>query len=203
MNDAVLQVSWTDDQVIIAASGGGERLALGDVPSSLAGACEAWAAGVGAVEITAPAGLVALGADGAVLRYVAGQQPDTSPDAGWLTGRLPGGAADWVAAVGSAPAASWMLAKLSWLHRSDDAAWAAMRSALTPRAWLTQQLTGLATTSAADAISTGAWAVDEGWRFDLLAIVDSQREWSEFLPQVVPDGTPLGEWRGLAVRAGR
>lgn len=152
------------------------------------------------VRVVSPGGLVAVDASGSPVHApLVGPNPATEPDAGWLTGRLPGGAADWQSAVGAAPASQWMLAKLSWLHRSAPDAWSRMVSVRTPAAWLVESLTGRAVTIESDAVATGCWNAG-GWRFDLLAIVDAEREWSEALPAVAdPDAPAVGVWRSVAV----
>ena len=64
--------------------------------------------------------MVALDADGTVIRDAKlWNDTETAPDAGWLVKQLPGGAADWAAACGSVPVASFTITKLSWLHRSE------------------------------------------------------------------------------------
>lgn len=207
MSGAVLQVVW--DVGGITASvvhGDGEVLARLEVdPAAVAAECaravDAGGVPVEAVELSAMPGLVAVGADGSPVATVVGDHPDTSPDAGWLTDRLPGKASDWQAAVGAAPAADWLLAKLSWLHRSDADAWAGMSLALTPLAWLALALGGAAATDAADAAATGAWA-DGSYRGDLLAIVDADLPWDGMLPAVVAEGGSLGTWRGIPIRCG-
>lgn len=155
------------------------------------------------VRVIPASGLVAVGTAGEPVHPVlVGPSTATEPDAGWLTGRLPGGVGDWVAAVGSAPSSAWMLAKLSWLHRSDTAAWEAMAAALTPAAWLVRSLTGRAVTTESDAAATGCWNAG-GWRYDLLAVVDGARDWTEALPAVAdPDVAAVGAWRSAAVVVG-
>lgn len=153
--------------------------------------------GAASVVVNALPGLVVVDTTGAALAVLVGDEPDTTPDAGWLAGRLPGKADDWVAAVGSAPAASWMLAKLSYVHRAMAAEWAAMAQALTPQAWLVHQLTGAATTDAADMLRTGVWAMG-AYQHQLLAIVDPAVKWPDLLPAVSAEGE-LGRWRGVPV----
>lgn len=155
------------------------------------------------VRIMPTRGLVAVDADGSPVHPpLVGVSPTTEPDAGWLAGRLPGRDSDWVAAVGAAPSSDWMLAKLSWLHRSDAEAWARMSVALTPAAWLAASLTGRSVTVEADAAATGCWNPG-GWRFDLLAIVDGDRDWSEAVPAVAdPDAPAVGTWRSVKVVVG-
>src|SRR3954453_11206404 len=60
-------------------------------------------------------GMVVLDDAGEVIRPAKlWNDTETAPDAGWLIKQLPGGAADWAAAVGSVPVAAFTIAKLSW-----------------------------------------------------------------------------------------
>ena len=53
-------------------------------------------------------GMVVLDADRQVIRPAKlWNDTETAPDAGWLIKQLPGGAADWAAAVGSVPVAAF------------------------------------------------------------------------------------------------
>jgi xylulokinase len=148
--------------------------------------------------------MVALDASRAVIRDAKlWNDTETAPDAGWLLKQLPGGAADWAAACGSVPVAAFTIAKLSWLHRSEPDAWSRLAHVVLPHDWLTSQLTGRLTTDRGDASGTGYWDPATGeYRFDLLAIVDADRDWSDVVPEVLgPTGT-AGEWRGALVGPG-
>ena len=188
----------SDGEVVATGVWSSPVAPLAGVVDELLGALDTVAS---SVEIVAVPGLVALAADGRLLhRPLVGPGPETEPDAGWLCRQLPGGADDWVAAVGAPPTAGGMLARLSWLHRSEAEAWAGMATALTPAAWMVRALTGRAVTTEADAASTGCWNPG-GWRFDLLAIVDRDRDWSEALPAVAdPGSSAVGVWRSVPVR---
>ncbi len=128
---------------------------------------------------------------------------ESAPDAGWLCKQLPGGASDWAAAVGSVPVAAFTVSKLSWLHRSEPEAWARMAHVVLPHDWLTMQLTGSLTTDRGDASGTGYWSPATGeYRWDLLAIVDSARDWSEVVPRVADPYETVGDWHGIPVACG-
>lgn len=128
---------------------------------------------------------------------------ESAPDAGWLCKQLAGGAADWAAAVGSVPVAAFTVSKLSWLHRSEPEAWARMAHVVLPHDWLTMQLTGSLTTDRGDASGTGYWSPASGeYRWDLLAIVDSSRDWSEVVPRVAAPYETVGDWHGIPVACG-
>lgn len=210
MSDTVvLKVEWRGESVQVTAvdEEGQHRGSLGlRPPAKVDVVCAAVAkvshCRVSAVELSAAPGLVVLDRNRRMpCPPLVGDEPDTSPDAGWLRKQLPGGDDDWVAAVGSAPAAGWTLSKLSFVHRSRADVWEQLQQVLTPQAWLAHSLTGAAVTDAADAASIGAWSPAGGYRWDLLAIVDKDRDWTGAMPAVVAAGDDLGMWRGVPVRA--
>jgi xylulokinase len=149
-------------------------------------------------------GMVALDADGNVVRDAKlWNDTETAPDAGWLLKQLPGGAADWAAACGSVPVAAFTIAKLSWLHRSEPDNWARMARILLPHDWMTYRLTGELVTDRGDASGTGYWSAASGeYRWDLLSIVDKDREWTDAVPRVLGPLEAAGSWRGAVVAAG-
>jgi xylulokinase len=152
-------------------------------------------------------GLVALDARREVIRPAKlWNDTESAPDTGWLLKQL-GGAAAWADAVGSVPLAAFTVTKLSWLHRSEPDAWARLAHVVLPHDWMTMRLCGdsLAgpVTDRGDASGTGYWSPTAGeYRWDLLAIVDTNRDWSSTVPDVVPAGRVVGEWRRAAVVAG-
>jgi xylulokinase len=132
---------------------------------------------------------------------------ESAPDAGWLVKQLPGRAADWAAAIGSVPVAAFTAAKLSWLHRSEPDNWARLAHVVLPHDWMTLQLCGPATaetvTDRGDASGTGYWsAATGGYRWDLLAIIDSALDWSTMVPRVAAPLEIVGTWNGAAVAVG-
>ena len=149
-------------------------------------------------------GMVALDAGGDVLRPAKlWNDTESAPDAGWLWKQLPGGAADWAAAVGSVPVAAFTITKLSWLHRSEPDVWARLAHVLLPHDWLTYRLTGSFVTDRGDASGTGYWSPITGdYRWDLLEIVDRDREWRTVVPRVAAPTETVGEWRGVPVACG-
>lgn len=160
---------------------------------------------VAALSVVGPMhGLVVLDEAGDELRP---EKPwdeiDTVADAGWLCTRLPGGPSDWAAAVGSVPTAAHTIAKLSWLHRSEAEMWAQVARVLAPHDWLTHRLTGEFVTDRGGASGTGYWSAGSGtYRFDLLAIVDRHRDWTDVVPRVAAPTEVVGEWRGATVTCG-
>ena len=125
---------------------------------------------------------------------------ETAPDAGWLMKQLPGGAADWAAAVGSVPVAAFTVTKLSWLHRSEPDNWARLAHVVLPHDWMTFRLTGELVTDRGDASGTGYWSPPSGeYRWDILA---HRRQ----RPRLVDGGAArrgaaevVGEWNGAKV----
>lgn len=152
-------------------------------------------------------GMVALDADRQVIRPAKlWNDTETAPDAGWLLKQLPGRAADWAAAVGSVPVAAFTVAKLSWLHRSEPEHWARLAHVVLPHDWMTAQLLGPGAplvTDRGDASGTGYWSPATGeYRWDVLAIVDRDRDWSSVVPRVAGPDEVVGEWRGARVAVG-
>jgi len=128
---------------------------------------------------------------------------ESAPDAGWLIKQLEGGAAQWADAVGTVPVAALTVSKLSWLHRSEPDNWARVAFVMLPHDWMTMRLTGQLVTDRGDASGTGYWSPFSGdYRFDLLSIVDKDRDWSAALPRVAGPTEVVGEWNGAKVACG-
>jgi xylulokinase len=128
---------------------------------------------------------------------------ESAPDAAWLIKQLPGGRKAWADACGLVPVASFTITKLSWLHRSEPAAWSRLAHVVLPHDWLTSRLTGRLTTDRGDASGTGYWSAASGtYRDELLGIVDAGRDWSTAVPEVLGPGEIAGEWRGAVVGPG-
>lgn len=169
----------------------------------------AWAA-VGSPEVAAISiagqqhGMVVLDADGQVLRPAKlWNDTESAPDAGWLLKQLPDRAEGWAAAVGSVPTASFTATKLSWLHRSEPDTWARLAHVLLPHDWLTSQLARSFTTDRGDASGTGYWSPATGeYRWDLLGVIDRERDWSDVVPRVADPLEVVGTWNGAKVAVG-
>lgn len=152
-------------------------------------------------------GMVALDAERRVIRPAKlWNDTECAPDAGWLVKQLPGRTADWAAAVGSVPVAAFTIAKLSWLHRSEPEHWARLAHVVLPHDWMTAQLVGPdlpLVTDRGDASGTGYWSpATEEYRWDLLAVVDRDRDWSTVVPRVAGPDEVVGEWHGAKVAVG-
>jgi xylulokinase len=172
----------------------------------------AWAA-AGAPDVAAISvagqqhGMVTVDEAGAVVRPAKlWNDTESAPDAGWLLKQLPGGAAAWADAVGSVPVAAFTVAKLSWLHRTEPEAWARVRRVMLPHDWLTWQLCGAGdrpTTDRGDASGTGYWSPATGeYRWDVLAIIDRDRDWTDQVPRVAAPDETVGRWGASLVAAG-
>jgi xylulokinase len=149
-------------------------------------------------------GMVVLAADRTVIRPAKlWNDTESAADAGWLVSQLPGGAADWADAVGSVPVAAFTVSKLSWLHRTAPEQWRRVAHVLLPHDWLTLQLTGTLSTDRGDASGTGYWSPSSGsYRWDILSIIDAERDWAAALPRVAAPGEVVGEWNGVPVACG-
>ena len=148
-------------------------------------------------------GLVALDDRRALIRPAKlWNDTESAADAGWLLKQL-GGAVPWAAACGSVPVAAFTITKLSWLHRTEPDAFARLAHVLLPHDWLTFRLAGELVTDRGDASGTGYWSpAEDRWRFDLLGIVDGDRDWEPMLPRVLGPTAAAGEWRGAVVGPG-
>jgi xylulokinase len=149
-------------------------------------------------------GMVALDEHHEVLRPAKlWNDTESAPDAAWLIGQLPGGRQAWADACGLVPVASFTITKLSWLHRTEPETWRRLAHVVLPHDWLTFELTGRLVTDRGDASGTGYWsAATGGYRDDLLAVVDAERDWSDALPEVLGPAAVAGEWRDAVVGPG-
>jgi xylulokinase len=149
-------------------------------------------------------GMVALDEIGRVLRPAKlWNDTESAPDAAWLIAQLETGAGGWAEACGSVPVASFTITKLSWLHRSEPDVWKRLDRVLLPHDWMTYRLSGRCTTDRGDASGTGYWSpADGGYRWDLLALVDNDRDWTTAVPHVLGPLDDAGAWRGAVVAPG-
>jgi xylulokinase len=127
---------------------------------------------------------------------------ESSADADWLLGQL-GSADAWAEAIGSVPVAAFTVTKLSWLHRMHPAVWKQLAHVLLPHDYLTHRLTGHFTTDRGDASGTGYWSpAGDHYRFDILSIIDADREWNDVVPRVLGPMESAGSWNGAIVAPG-
>jgi xylulokinase len=101
------------------------------------------------------------------------------------------------------PVAAFTATKLSWLHRSHPEAWSRIARVLLPHDYLTHRLTGAYTTDRGDASGTGYWSPATGqYRWDILATIDAERDWTDVVPLVLGPLDVAGEWNGCRVAVG-
>ena len=148
-------------------------------------------------------GMVALDADDrAVHPAKLWNDTESDPDVTWLIDQL-GSPEAWAEAIGSVPVAAFTITKLSWLHRTHPEAWQRIARVLLPHDYITHRLTGRHTTDRGDASGTGYWSPATGtYRFDLLELIDGERDWSEVVPTVLGPMDTAGTWRGATVAPG-
>ena len=114
-----------------------------------------------------------------------------------------GGAAAWADAIGSVPVAAFTVTKLMWLRRSKPEVWSRLARVLLPHDYLTHRLTGNYTTDRGDASGTGYWSPISGrYRWDILALIDPDRDWSDAVPTVLGPLDIAGTWKGTTVAPG-
>ena len=149
-------------------------------------------------------GMVTLDSAGQVVRPAKlWNDTESAPDAEWLLEQLGGGPAAWADACGSVPVAAFTVTKLSWLHRKEPEHWARVAKVLLPHDWLTSRLTGRLTTDRGDASGTGYWSPAEGvYRWDLLRLIDRDRDWYATVPEVLGPLDDAGVWRAAVVAPG-
>jgi xylulokinase len=154
-------------------------------------------------------GMVCLAEDGSVVRdALLWNDTRSAGAAADLVAELPGGAAEWAQRTGSAPVASFTVAKLRWLaeHEPDQAA----RTSLVclPHDWLTWRLRGRATavdisdvaTDRGDASGTGYWSPASGrYQTDLLQLALGA---APLVPRVLGPAEPAGTLGSAVVAAG-
>lgn len=148
-------------------------------------------------------GMVALDADGAAVRPgKLWNDTESADDADRLVREL-GGPGVWADAVGSVPVAAFTITKLAWLARVHPDAWRRVARVLLPHDYLTHRLTGRFTTDRGDASGTGYWSPARGtYRFDLLELVDADRDWTNVVPEMLGPLDAAGEWNGAVVGPG-
>jgi xylulokinase len=108
-------------------------------------------------------GMVALDADGAVVRpAILWNDTRSAPDAHDLVAEL-GGPERWATLTGSVPVASFTVTKLRWLARVEPQNASRVASVVLPHDWLTLGLTGAEpVTDRGDASGTGYWSPAAG-----------------------------------------
>ena len=150
-------------------------------------------------------GMVALDAEGAVVRPALLWNDTRSADAAAALVAELGGARAWAEAVGSVPVASFTITKLRWLAEHEPAAADRVARVLLPHDWLTWMLLGRdgePTTDRGDASGTGYFSAATGdYRRDLVSTAFGGRV--PELPKVLGPAEPAGHTAdGTLVSAG-
>ncbi len=137
-------------------------------------------------------GLVVLDDAGTVIRPAKlWNDTESAPEATRLVEEL--GVGGWANACGSVPVASFTITKLAWLANNEPQSFERVRRTMLPHDWLTWRLTGSHVTDRGDASGTGWWSpATGGYRSDLLALVDPDRDLVGLLPQVLSPIEPAG-----------
>ncbi|MEZ5382804.1 MAG: xylulokinase [Microthrixaceae bacterium] len=155
---------------------------------------------VGAVAVAAQQhGLVLLDDAGVALRPAPLWNDTTAaPAAATLVASL--GARAWAQGCGSVPVASFTIAKLAQLHRSEPELLSRTTRVMLPHDYLTWRLCGAHVTDPGDASGTGWFDPARGrYRTDLLAAaVDDPDAWVARLPQVLASSAQAGRLTGEA-----
>jgi xylulokinase len=136
------------------------------------------------------------GTDGEALRPAKlWNDTESATDTEELLAALPGGAAAWATACGSALVPSFTITKLRWLHRCEPRVLRRAAAVLLPHDWLSSRLTGRRATDRGDASGTGYWSPrEEQYRGDLLNLVAADIEWEPMLPEVLAPDATAGQW---------
>ncbi len=137
-------------------------------------------------------GLVVLGDGGEVIRPAKlWNDTESAVDAQRLVERI--GSSAWAQACGSVPVAAFTVTKLAWLRRHEPQMFDRVTHVMLPHDWLTFRMTGAFVTDRGDASGTGYWSpADEGYRPDLLELVDEDVDWVPRLPTVHQAGAVAG-----------
>lgn len=141
---------------------------------------------VAAISVAAQChGLVALDADGAVIRPAKLWNDTTSaPQLDRLREQI--GAQAWVKAVGSLPTSAFTLSKLAWFAQNEPERFARLARICLPHDWLTLRLSGRHVTDRSEASGTGYWsAAQHRYLHEYLALIDPARDWAPTLPEVL------------------
>jgi xylulokinase len=135
-------------------------------------------------------GLVTLGEDGEPVRpALLWNDVRSAPQAAALVKEV--GARWWAERIGSVPTASFTVAKWQWLREHEPESVVKVAAVRLPHDYLTERLTGRATTDRGDASGTGWWTPN-GYDAHVLERVGLD---GAMLPEVVEPGKPAGTVR--------
>ncbi|MFJ2766705.1 xylulokinase [Streptomyces sp. NPDC087300] len=139
-------------------------------------------------------GLVALDVNGTPVRpALLWNDVRSASQARDLVERL-GGSKVWADRVGSVPGPSFTVTKWAWLAENEPSAAGATTAVRLPHDYLTERLTGYATTDRGDVSGTGWWAsASETYDEEILGMVGLD---PALLPRVAHPGEVVGTVRG-------
>ena len=179
------------------------------VDSSLSEALEAlWTrAGEGDVsEITVRSehpGVVLLG-DSVLLRPVLWSDDSRSEDdAAWCNKKYP--SEWWVERIGETVRSFHGITKLSWVHRSEPEIWSQISRICGADDYVRWRLLGepihalVITQRTIASMGLGAMS-GTGAEVDILELLDSEMDWRQVIPRVVPEGSVAGVRSGIAIK---
>jgi len=136
-------------------------------------------------------GLVVLdGASEPVRDAILWNDTRSAPEAERLTATL--GADRWAERTGLRPVASFTVSKWAWLQAHEPESVAVARAVRLPHDYLTERLTGRATTDRGDASGTGWWSsADEAYADDILGLAEVDLD-ARLLPSVLGPAEAAG-----------
>ena len=137
-------------------------------------------------------GMVLLDGSGRAIRDAKlWNDTESAPEATDLTQAMD--PADWAAATGSVPVASFTITKLAWLARHEPGALDRVATVLLPHDYLSYRLSGQIATDRGDASGTGYFDPAAGtWRPDLLERFVCPGPWTDRLPAILGPLEPHG-----------
>ena len=147
-------------------------------------------------------GMVCLDAsDRPVRRAKLWNDTTTEPDCAWLTRKL-GGLDAVLGLTGNPFLPGYTAPKISWFHRSEPDLYAQTARICLPHDYLNLWLTGEYAAEPGDASGTGYFDVrTRAYEPDVLALLDSGRDWERTLPPIVPSLSQVGRLRPAAAEA--
>lgn len=107
----------------------------------------------------------------------------------------------WINQVGSLISSSFTVTKVAWLKENEPENFAKVEKICLPHDFLTLRLTDRLVTDRAGATCTGYYSIrDSQWLYQLFADIDSTRDWSNALPEVLGPETAVSTISESAAR---
>lgn len=147
-------------------------------------------------------GLVCLGADDAPIRAAKLWNDTTTAEECALLTEAVDGIANALTLTGNAFLPGYTAPKVLWLKRHEADVYAATHTMCLPHDYLNLWLTGAFATEAGDASGTAYFDVrTREYSRPVLAVLDSERDWTRTLPRVVDSVSVVGGLRDPAAQA--